>query len=192
MKPNTVTALIAAQAAARADATYFIATETGRTLTFGGLRDSCANVAGLLSRHGLAPGAHVSLVMPNGLATLRILLGAMAGGYCVNPVNLLPQPEQMKYVLDHSDCALVFASPEWAPKVVDLVKDLPRPITVVEVEPDAETLPDEPSPRTPQRELSPRTPQRGDGPGPNALALLMYTSGTTGKPKGVMLTHANL
>src|SRR5258706_767604 len=193
MKPNTVTALIAAQAAARADATYFIATETGRTLTFGGLRDSCANVAGLLSRHGLAPGAHVSLVMPNGLATLRILLGAMAGGYCVNPVNLLSQPEQMKYLLDHSDCALVFASPEWAPKVVDLVKDLPRPITVVEVDPDAESLPDEPS----QSETSPRAPQRGDGPGSNfpvsaSLALLMYTSGTTGKPKGVMLTHANL
>jgi hypothetical protein len=59
-------------------------------------------------------GDTVSLVMPNGLMTLRLLLGAMHGGCCVNPVNLLSQPEQMRYVLEHSDCKLVFAAPEWA------------------------------------------------------------------------------
>ena len=45
--------------------------------------------------------------MPNGLQTLRVLLGAMYGGLCVNPVNLLSQPEQMRYVLAHSDCRVV-------------------------------------------------------------------------------------
>ena len=192
MKPNTVSALIDAQAAARPDATYFIATETGRTLTFAELRDSCARVAGFLSRHGLAPGAHISLVMPNGLATLRILLGAMAGGYCVNPVNLLSQPEQMKYVLDHSDCALVFVSPEWAPKVRDLVKDLPRPIAVVEVDPDAESLPGESHSREGGNPASVGNDPESRTKRGSTLALLMYTSGTTGKPKGVMLTHSNL
>ena len=59
----------------------------------------------------------------------------------MNPVNLLSQPEQMRYVLDHSDCALVFASPDWAAKVRELVKDIARPIEVVEVDPDAEKLP---------------------------------------------------
>ncbi|MEO5677968.1 MAG: AMP-binding protein, partial [Usitatibacter sp.] len=177
----TVAALIDSQSAARPDATYFIAAETGRTLTFAQLSGSCRRIAALLERRGLQPGAHVSLVMPNGLATLRILLGAMYGGYCVNPVNLLSQPEQMRYVLDHSDCALVFASPEWAAKVRELVTGIARPIAVVEVDPDAEMLPDEmPS------EASPRAPQ------PDSLALLMYTSGTTGTPKGVMLTQANV
>ena len=76
---GTVTALVEAQAAARPGATYFIAAETGRSLTFGELRASCRRVAAFLARHGLQPGAHVSLVMPNGLATLRILLGAMYG-----------------------------------------------------------------------------------------------------------------
>ena len=94
--------LVESQAALRPDATYFIASETRRALTFGELRASCNRVAALLAREGAGPGAHVSIVMPNGLATLRILLGAMAGGYCVNPVNLLSQPEQMRYVLDVS------------------------------------------------------------------------------------------
>lgn len=182
MPDTTVAGLIEAQAAARPGATYFVAAETGRTLTFGELLDSSHGIAAFLADRGLAPGAHVSVVMPNGLATLRILLGAMAGGYVVNPVNLLSQPEQMRYVLDHSDCALVFASSDWAPKVRELVQSITRPIAVVEVDPDAATLPGE------------RHSGKGANPAvtPEALALLMYTSGTTGTPKGVMLTHANL
>jgi long-chain acyl-CoA synthetase len=52
-------------------------------------------------------------VMPNGLQTIRLLLGAMHAGVCVNPVNLLSQPGQMRYVLEHSDCKLVFVAPAW-------------------------------------------------------------------------------
>jgi long-chain acyl-CoA synthetase len=187
---TTVAALVEAQAAARPDATYFIATETGRTLTFGELRDSCARVGDLLAARGLRRGAHVSLVMPNGLATLRILLGAMASGYCVNPVNLLSQPEQMRYVLDHSDCALVFASPEWADRVRELAKGINRPIQVVEVDPDAAVLPGEAECHSPDARRRP--PAEGGPISPDSLALLMYTSGTTGTPKGVMLTQSNL
>ena len=182
---DTVAALIRAQAQARPDATYFIATETGRSLTFRELAEGSERVAALIARHA-APGAHVSLVMPNGLATLRILLGAMAGGYCVNPVNLLSQPEQMRYVLEHSDCALVFASPEWSAKVRELVAKIARPIEVIEVDPDAATLPGEG--QSPAAGHS----RAGGNPSPDSLALLMYTSGTTGTPKGVMLTHANV
>jgi acyl-CoA synthetase (AMP-forming)/AMP-acid ligase II len=185
---NTVAALVDAQASARPDATCFIASETGRTLTYGQLRDSCRRVAACLAGQGLREGAHVSLVMPNGLATLRILLGAMYGGYCVNPVNLLSGPEPMRYVLDHSDCALVFAAPDWAQKVRDLVAGLGRLVVVIEVDPDSDALPGESS----LAAASPGAPQSGDGPGPDSLALLMYTSGTTGKPKGVMLTQSNL
>ena len=116
----TVRELVEAQAAARPDSTYFIAAETGETLTFRELAEGNRRIAGMLARHGLKPGAHVSVVMPNGLATLRILLGAMASGYCVNPVNLAvaagadalrARPFRLR--------AWCSSSPEWAQRVRD-------------------------------------------------------------------------
>ena len=178
---TTVSRLVEAQAQARPEATYFIAAETGCSLTFGEVAGSCARVRAFLEGKGLAPGTHVSLVMPNGIATIRILLGAMSGGYVVNPVNLLSGPEPMRYVLDHSDCALVFVSPDRASAVREIVGRIGRQIQVVEIDPDARELPGE--------------PVRGNGAAdvtPDSLALLMYTSGTTGTPKGVMLTHGNV
>jgi long-chain acyl-CoA synthetase len=204
---STVRELIERQAAERPQAPYAIAADGSRTLTYGQLANTCRTITRMLAAHGAGPGAHVSLVMPNGLGTLALLLGALHGGRCVNPVNLLSQPEQMRYVLEHADADLVLVSAEWQERVSALVASIPRPIRVVVVDPDGADQP-EPGgvaaePETvrvdakpeaaggvdatvePEPEVEPDT----DGP---ALALLMYTSGTTGKPKGVMLTQANL
>lgn len=178
---STVASLVQAQAAARPEACYFIAADSGRTLSYGELAGSCARVRAFLAAKGLAPGAHVSLVMPNGIATIRILLGAMSGGYVVNPVNLLSGPEPMRYVIEHSDCSMVFVSPDRAAAVRELVARIERPIEVVEVDPDAPALPGEPAQGLAAGDVA-----------PDSLALLMYTSGTTGTPKGVMLTHDNV
>ena len=171
---QTVRSLIDRAAAATPQAVYARSTESDRQLTYAELQRQCRRVAALLQAQGVAPGDTVSLVMPNGLGTLQLLLGAMHGGVCVNPVNLLSQPDAMRYVLDHSDCKLVLASADWAPTVRAVMPHLP----VLEVDPDTLVLPagevDTPVPDAP------------------STALLMYTSGTTGNPKGVMLTQANL
>jgi acyl-CoA synthetase (AMP-forming)/AMP-acid ligase II len=116
--------------------------------------------------------------MPNGLATLRILLGAMYGGYCVNPLNLLASPDQMRHVLDHSDCALVFASPDWSEKVRAMAATIERPIRVVEVGPDDASLI-----RPLAGSSPPAAPPAALGPGPDDLALLMYTSAPPARPR---------
>ena len=76
---STVRELIEAQAAERPEAVYAASTESDTTVTFGELARTCRRVAALLQAQGSQPGDVVSLVMPNGLHTLQLLLTVGAG-----------------------------------------------------------------------------------------------------------------
>ena len=188
--PRTVRAMLEHQAQVRPAAVYALAvpadpgasSEAPAQISFAELARSCRQVATLLLSQGLQPGDTVSLVMPNGLNTLRLLVGALHGSWCVNPVNLLSSATQMAYVLEHSDCKLVVASPDWAERVRAVLATLARPVALLVCSPDFD----------PAQDILPSATTDTPEPSPDALALLMYTSGTTGVPKGVMLTQANL
>ncbi len=198
--PATVRELVEQQARLRPQAVYALDEHGTTSLTFAELAASCARVGALLRSQGSQPGDTVSLVMPNGLMTLQLLLGAMHGGWCVNPVNLLSQPDQMRYVLGHSDCALVFVSPQWEIAVRSALEGVGRAVNVVVIDAHAASegltsprcvsarVESHAFPGAVDRHATPRD----DVGSPESVALLMYTSGTTGQPKGVMLTQANL
>ena len=179
----TVYELIEQQASRQPLSVFAVSTQDDRRITYGELAQDCRTVAALLASHGAKPGDTVSVIMPNGLQTLRLLLGAMYSGLCVNPVNLLSQAEQMRYVLAHSDCRVVCVAPEWEPQVRTMLADIARPVDVIVLDANADSL-------SPQARALPNA--NWPAPAADSLALLMYTSGTTGTPKGVMLTHNNL
>ena len=190
----TVHALIERAAQQQPQALYARAADSGATLSYAQLQRNCLRIGAWLRSLGLEPGDTVSLVMPNGLATLQWLLGAMHAGFCGNPVNLLSQPEQLRYVLQHSDCKLVLASADWVDRVHAAVPQL----HVVQVDPEVLNLQNADAglsggedARTGQATDPAQAPAL-EAPEAQSLALLMYTSGTTGNPKGVMLTQANL
>ena len=174
---RTVRHWVDRRAADTPEATYLIAPETGRTLSFGGLRDASLRLAAFLAARGASPGERVALLMPNGFQTCRLFIGVMYGGYCVTPINLLAQPSQLAYVLDHCDAKIVFVAPDQIERLSEAMKEVSRTLDIVVCDPDAEEF----IQGAAADALPPVAPEND--------ALMMYTSGTTGKPKGVVLSH---
>jgi long-chain acyl-CoA synthetase len=177
---QSVRSLIDWRAAASPHATYFVSPETGRELSFFGLRQRALSLAWILRDQGLAPGDSVAFLAPNSVEAVVLFTGIMAAGYVVTPLNLLLTPERLAYVLDHSDCRLVFAAPELKSVLRQALSLVARPIGVLDMGSVAEAPAD-------ARAVWPLPGREAD-----AVCLLMYTSGTTGLPKGVRLTHSNV
>jgi len=125
----------------------------GEAVTYQELWDRAARVAGGLQERGLQRGDRVAIRLGNGLDWVLAFWGAQLAGLVAVPVNTRFKDEEVRYVVEDSGSAYVFAPGERLP--------------------DGEaTAPVEDA-------------------GPDDLAAIFYTSGTTGFPKGAMTTHAN-
>lgn len=179
---RTIRAHLDYRAATQPDRAYLVSPETGLILTYGALQTHARALTAQLLALGLQPGDKVSLMTCNGYQAGALLLGIMYGGFTVTPINLLAQASQLRFVLEHSDTRLVFARAEEVARLREAIALVGREILVVEIDVDSNALP--PAVPLSAEELPPVAP--GDD------ALLMYTSGTTGQPKGVMLSHQNV
>ena len=159
-------------------APFLIAPETRTTITYGELARNARGVAALLQDEGLVQGDVVSFMLGNGAAAATIFLGAMYGGFVVSPVNLLVQDAHLDHVLAHAAPKVVFAAADLAPRVAAAVARIGGRSRVLVVDPDTSAF---------GRDDVAKAPLDAAAP-----AMLMYTSGTTGLPKGVLLSHANM
>jgi sulfoacetate-CoA ligase len=178
----TLRDVLAAHVAQQPERSFLVAPETGRTLTYRELDRQARILARWLRAAGLERGDKVGLYLHNGYQTALLFLGAMIGGYVIAPLNLLSQRSQLAYALDHCDCKVLFTAREYEKQLAGALAEVRRPIRIIVIDVDAPELFLE------KRILSTQfEPLTADDP-----ALLMYTSGTTGSPKGAVLSHRNL
>ena len=141
--------------------------------------DAASLARGLRGKLGLAPGDRVALVMANAPEYAEVLLGAWWAGLAAVPVNAKLHPREVAFILENSGAKAVFATPDWIAGLAEACAGLDRPPDVIEAgSVGYDALFGEPVPLEPVAD--------------DALAWLFYTSGTTGRPKGAMLSHANL
>jgi long-chain acyl-CoA synthetase len=143
------------------------------------LAERVARLAGSLrTRFQLAPGDRVAIAAANSTDYLDVLYAIWHAGLAAVPMNAKLHGAELGYILEHSQAKACFASAEIAAAMAPHAPPtLERLVTIGSTD-YASCL---------SADVAPLTPRRGED-----LAWLFYTSGTTGRPKGAMLTHRAL
>jgi long-chain acyl-CoA synthetase len=157
-----------------------IAAESG-AVTFGELDRLSDRIAGALAIAGIEPGERVALLAINGPEFAAAYLGILKAGAVVLPVNVLLNPHEVDFILDDAAAVALLYHPALAETVAVLEAKAALKLVSALGDSDWAALTDHHH-TVPSPALDPKTD----------LAALLYTSGTTGHPKGAMLTHRNL
>jgi long-chain acyl-CoA synthetase len=174
-------AYLLADAAARAPQSPALANGTTIIATYAEHAGISARLAGaFLSNLGQAASDRVAIAMKNATEYSEIMLGAWHAGLAAVPMNARLHPREFAYILENSGARICFVSEDMAEGIADAAKDVPSVEHIV-VAGSAR-----------YRELTSAAPVAIADVAPDDLAWLFYTSGTTGRPKGAMLSHKNL
>ncbi|GAA0271547.1 Long-chain-fatty-acid--CoA ligase [Methylorubrum aminovorans] len=148
--------------------------EGAETLTYGGFRARVAALAQRLRALGLAPGDRVAILLPKSIRECVAIFAVSAAGGVFVPVHPSLRPRQVHHIAADSGARVLLTDPVHAAGLEGALDDLPDlRVLTEEVGEDGAAL-------------------RPGEPAPDGLAAILYTSGSTGLPKGVMLSHANL
>ena len=160
-----------------------------RRFTYAEYGERTHRLANALVGLGVAPGDRVSFITYNTHQLLEAYYGVLEAGAVLNPINIRLTPADIAYILDHSASRVVVFHRDFSPLVEQVVGQLARRPTLVILEGEAGPLADhEYEALLTGASAAPLQPAIDE----NAVAELFYTSGTTGRPKGVALTHRNL
>ncbi len=158
----------------------------GSSVSYRDLNDRADRIAGFLVAHGVRRGDRVGLVQPKSLASLCTIFGILKAGAAYVPVDSGAPPARIRAILEDCQVRAVFADARCAPVAAGSA-------TVVVTETDSRTVWDLPAGAVSWREAIEHEPYLAGFccRQPDDLAYILYTSGSTGVPKGVMLSHRN-
>ena len=156
----------------------------GQRLTYGELGDAISAFANVLRAAGVRRGEHVMILMANSPEYLIAEFGIMKAACVYVTCSTLIQNEEVEYQIDHSDTvAVVTDQPD---RVAAIVAAMDRDVSVISAVRDGETI------GSGIGSLGGATTWAEPHADNDDLAMLIYTSGTTARPKGVMYTHGQL
>jgi long-chain acyl-CoA synthetase len=183
-EPRNLRELLEGRAPLAPDKTFLIAEADGRRYTYKQFDAAVNRTARLLADNAaIKKGDVVSLLMPNSAEYIIAYFACFKLGALAGPVNSLLKPHEMTYLLANSEAKALLVHSEFKQKIDAMRDGLPRLRHVIEFDDEADAT----------RKFA----QAEDDSPAVAIdneteAVIIYTSGTSGKPKGCLLTHGNL
>jgi acyl-CoA synthetase (AMP-forming)/AMP-acid ligase II len=148
-----------------------LATYDDESVTYEGMMERAATVAGGLTTRGVAAGDVVALLSYNSIDFLTTLYAVNHLGAIAMPLNYRLAAPELRYILEHSQARALVCDVALIELGTDATKELDGLVRVC---------------------VGPTAPDGWDRVAGDDIHRLMYTSGTTGRPKGVMISYANL
>ena len=164
--------------------TELLRTGDGRSFSYADIDRHSARIARFLSDLGIAPGDRVSVQVEKSPEALCLYLACLRAGFVFHPLNMAYTPHELEYFLNNAEPAVVVCDPQREVAIKQIADDSGTKFVFTLNENGGGTFLGRATDASAEFDVVRR--------GADDLAALLYSSGTTGVPKGIMLTHANL